>query len=65
MIPLPEKMVLEAAKRAQQRLTEHIERFAAGYIKLTNIPANEAVMMHKILDDGTQMIWFESRNNEF
>lgn len=63
MIPIPEKLIHEAAKRAQQRLTEHIERFAAAYIKLTDIPADEAVMMSRMRDDGTQMIWFERKTN--
>lgn len=65
----PEKMVAEATRFAQQRLTDHIERFAAAYIKLTDIPANEAVMCSELRSDGQMRIWFERRtldaSNEF
>lgn len=56
----PEVLVAEAAVRAQQRLTEHIERFAAGYIKLTDIPANEAVLCSQ-MKDGVMRLWFERK----
>jgi hypothetical protein len=64
-IATPERLILDAAKRAQQRLTEHIERFAAAYINLTDIPADQAVLCHKIETDAnggaTSKIWFERK----
>lgn len=64
----PEVLIHEAARRAQQRLTEHIERFAAAYIKLTDIPPNEAVMCTQMVpgEDGhsiIQRIWFVHKDN--
>lgn len=59
-IVTPERLLIEAAKRAQQRMTEHIERFAAAYIKLTDIPPDQAVMCHEI-KDGVSRIWFERK----
>ncbi len=58
----PETLLLQAAKRSQQRIGEHIERFAAAYIKLTGIPANEAVMHYKVVD-GDVRIWFEKKGS--
>lgn len=57
----PEVMLQQAAQRAQQRLCEHIERFAAAYIKLTKIKPEEAVLCHRFDPDGTQRIWFEKK----
>lgn len=65
----PEVLLREAARRASQRLTEHIERFAAAYVKQTKIKPDEACMCYKMQDDGSMRVWFEQRtveaSNEF
>ncbi len=57
----PAVLLQQAAKRAQQRVTEHIERFASAYVKLTGIPADQAVMHYKLESDGHVRIWFEKK----
>lgn len=54
----PEVIIGEAVQRAQQRLTEYIERFAAAYIKLTDIPPDEAVLCTQMMGDGVMRMWF-------
>jgi hypothetical protein len=61
-IATPETLLREAAKRAQQRVTEHLERFAAAYIKTTKLKPEEAVMCYRFDPDGTQRIWFQKKD---